>query len=206
MSNGDAWLPGQPVKLIGPRVIVHTLGEGDLGGSVEDWTGTAERNRFIWKPSMPTREYLRALISYCDQQTRFAFGIRERESEELIGYRKVQLVSEDNGRGSEPTAIQTMLIGDAWAGRALGQEAGALCNWFFFLQVGARAISPRIYDDNEQTWRLAEKVGYRLVRRYTESGPNGERAVRVYTMTREEMEDRFGNDWVSFKMESRTPS
>lgn len=197
-----SWSPGQSVRLFGPRVRVHTLTERDLDDSINVWTGSAERNEFVWKPNMSIRDYMLGLIQHCDNVSRFIFGIRDGETNKLIGYRKVQLTTEDNGRGAELTAVPTTVIGDRWAGQAYGQESGALVNWFLLRAVQVRAVSPRIYDANDKTWHLAEKLGYRLVRRTEESSARGSLIVRHYTITAEELEPRWSDLFANFRMEA----
>lgn len=191
MESQGTWSPGRHVKLIGPRVVVHTLSETDIDDGLSGWMGSTERNHFVWKPALPQRDYILGLIRHCDRISTFVFGIRSGASDPLVGYRKVQIVTEDAGRGMELTAIPTTVIGDGWAGRAYGQEAGALNNWFLVRSVGVRAVSPRIYEANVQTWSLAEKLGYRLVRRFEEATPQGPLAVRCYTITAEELAERW---------------
>lgn len=196
------WSPGQRVQLIGPHVTVQTLVESDLDGPVEAWMGSAARNAFVWKPDMSARDYMLGLIRHCDGASRFIFGIRAGAPQQLIGYRKVQLATEDNGRGRELSAIPTALIGDAWAGHAYGQEGGVLTNWFLLRAVGVRAVSPRIYEANDKTWRLVEKLGYRLVRRFDETTPRGHVTVRHYTISAEELEARWAESFAQFRMET----
>lgn len=195
------WSPGQRVKLIGPSVTVQTLVKSDLDGPIEAWMGSPMRNEFVWKPNMSARDYMLGLIRHCDGATRFIFGIRAGEAKQLVGYRKVQVTTEDNGRGMELSAIPTAVIGDAWAGHAYGQEGGVLANWFMLRAVQVRAISPRIYEANDKTWRLVEKLGYRLVRRFEETSPRGSFIVRHYTMTAEELEARWSEAFRQFRME-----
>ena len=195
------WSPGQHVKLIGPSVTVQTLVESDLDDPIEAWVGSSARNEFVWKPKMSARDYMLGLIRRCDGATRFIFGIRVGEAGQLIGYRKVQLTTEDNGRGAELTAIPTAVIGDNWAGHAYGQEAGALANWFMLRAVQVRAISPRIYEANDKTCHLIERLGYRLVRRFEETGQNTGATVRHYTISAEELEARWAESFAQFRME-----
>ena len=183
-----SYKPGDGVAIFSSRLEVVTLQQADLDNSLEQWTGSERRNRFIWKPQISTRDYMSGLIQYCDNVRTFVFGIRAQDQGCFVGYRKVQILEEDNGQGPIPTAIPTTVIGEAWAGHAYGQEAGHAVNWFLGSYAGVQAISPRIYDANEETWRLVERMGYRLVRTPDEPQKKGPaKKVRHYLLNTDEL-------------------
>lgn len=201
MGNAS-WSPGNRVSIVGPRLRVRSLSEVDLEASVEVWTGSKERTAHVWKPNMSSRDYMRGLIHHCDNRATFVLGIWSFAENGMVGYRKVQIVEEDHGRGPERTAVPTSVIGDEFAGKSYGQEAGHQANWFFIKHAGVTAFSPRIYEANEQTWRLVERLGYRLSRTSQERVPNGAlRTVRHYVLLAAELEQMFGDFYAQLQLE-----
>jgi len=151
---------------------------------------------------MSSRDYMRGLIHHCDNRATFVLGIWSFAENGMVGYRKVQIVEEDHGRGPERTAVPTSVIGDEFAGKSYGQEAGHQANWFFIKHAGVTAFSPRIYEANEQTWRLVERLGYRLSRTSQERVPNGAlRTVRHYVLLAAELEQMFGDFYAQLQLE-----
>jgi RimJ/RimL family protein N-acetyltransferase len=200
------WQPGTQVSIVGPRLRVRSLSETDLGIDVDDWTGSKDRTTHVWKPNMSAQEYMRGLIRHCDNSETFIFGIWSFSENGLIGYRKVQIVEEDHGRGPERTAIPTSVVGDQFAGKSYGQEAGHQANWFFIRHAGVTAISPRIYEANEKTWRLAERLGFRLSRVSEEQAPGRTpQAVRHYVLNAEELKQMFGEFYQQLRLEEPGP-
>lgn len=196
------WRPGERVSILGPRFRVFTLSEVSLDETVETWAGSADRTAHVWKPSMPTRDYLRGLIRHCNSRETFVFGIWSFTENRMVGYRKVQLVEEDHGRGVEHTAIPTSVIGDEFAGKSYGREAGNQNNWFLIRFAGVTAVSARIYEANEKTCRLVERLGYRLSRTSQERSPAGKsQTIRHYVITAEELEQKCGSFYQELQLE-----
>lgn len=185
VMQSDNWQPGDLVRLDSPELSLRSLRQSDLTGDVERIVGSEARTEFVWKPKLSGRDYLNGLIGRCDQEQYFLFGIFIQESGELIGYRKAQIVEEFG----ELVVIPTMVVGDEWAGRGLGQRSGPLHHWFFMTQLGVGGIHPRIYEANRAIWQLAERHGYELQSRSNASMPDGSvKKVRVYRLSAQKMQ------------------
>lgn len=181
---------------------MSTLVDADLDGDIDRWAGSESRTTFIWKPKLSPRDYMSGLIRYCNNRDTFVFGIWSLEEKCLVGYRKMQVIEEDHGRGPERTAIPTVVIGDTFAGHSYGQDAGNLVDWFMVECVGATAIEGRIYEENVGTWQLAERLGYELNRTSEEKGQGGSsRKVRHYVLFAEELKARIFDASAGYKLE-----
>jgi|GEM_PF-6945089 len=178
--NSRSWDPGERVRLDAPGLSIRSLRLSDLTGDVESVVGGKARTAHVWKPDLSARDYLEGLITHCDQKTFFVFGIFN-DSGEMVGYRKSQVVEEND----EKVVIPTTVVGDPWARQGWGQLSGPLHNWFFVTQLGVGGVHPRIYESNRIVWELAERHGYELLSRSNEKSSDGTtQKVRVYRLSK----------------------
>lgn len=189
------WKPGDRVRVDGPRLYVRNLEESDLDGDLANWMGSEQRASYVWHPPVSRLEYMRGLIASCDQKNAFIFGIFLQKTDQIVGYRKALIASENGQRSMLPTTV----IGDAWAGHHFGIEAGKLLDWFFVDIVGVSLIAPRVYARNHATLALAKRVGYRVVRTVGERSSDGQvHEVVVLHRSAQELRDYLGEEAAQF--------
>ncbi len=149
------WVPGEPVALHTPRLLIRSLGPADVDDAYVAWYGDPEVMLLTAQPMHATRAQILETIARADQRQLFMLGLFDRMSGGIIGFSRLTI--------DDWTVVgyTTTVIGErSYWGRGLGFEArGALID-FLFAEAGVRKILALTYGRNARSIGLSRKLGF----------------------------------------------
>ncbi len=178
----------RPVIMKGDKVSLSPVEKGDARRIYELFVNPEVRrfidahNSWMIPNELQEEEFVNDIL----KNRKFTFPVIENSSGELIGLVSLMKVDTRNGK-----AELGYWIGRPYWGKGYGTEAAKLAVEYGFKVIGLRKIYAYVYEANEASKRILEKLGFKLVGRLRqhlldpELGPVD---LLVYDLFKEEWE------------------
>jgi len=178
-----SWKPGQPLRLVAPRIVLASPPPPDCAALVASWFEDPAVGRHLAQPLTTVRDAQRA-IERCDNRTVFFFGLHDRSDGALFGYIRAHV--DPHHRNARSTTV----VGDQklWGG-GYAVEARTAVNDFLFGIYALRKIQSFVYGRNAAAIHINKKLGYKhegTLRQQERAADGSFRDVLCFGLLREE--------------------